>query len=73
MGLSRSRRFYWLWGVAVPFLVFLVVHVLVSHFSESQMIGLAAGVPVGITTWYVAESYYLRREEKQNRRSREQR
>ena len=62
--LARARRFYWLWGVALPLLVGLGVYLLVSVISDSQMMGLGFGVGAGGVVWYVAETFYLRRQEK---------
>ncbi len=62
--MARARRFYWLWGVALPLLVGLVVYLLMSVITDSQMMGLGFGVGAGGVVWYVAETYYLRRQEK---------
>jgi hypothetical protein len=72
--LARSRRFYWLWGVALPLFVGLAVYVLTPDLAENSMqnhvmkLGFAAGAAVVV--FYIVESYYLRREENRNRRQR---
>jgi hypothetical protein len=45
-------------------LVGLGVYVLMSVLTDSQMMGLGFGVGAGGVVWYVAETYYLRRQEK---------
>jgi hypothetical protein len=62
--LARARRFYWLWGVALPLLVGLGVYVFMLVITGSQMTGLAFGAGAGGAVWYVAETFYLRRQEK---------
>jgi hypothetical protein len=59
---ARARRFYWLWGVTLPLLVGLGVYFFMSAITDSQMTRLGFGV--GGAVWYVAETYYLRRQEK---------
>jgi hypothetical protein len=65
--LAKARRFYWLWGVVLPLLVGLGVYFLVSVFTDSQMTGLGFGAGAGGAAWYVAETFYLRRQEKGQR------
>jgi hypothetical protein len=68
------RRFYWLWGVAVPLLVGLGVYALTPDLAENSMqnhvtkLGFAVGAAVVV--FYIVESYYLRRDENRNRRAR---
>jgi hypothetical protein len=50
--------------VALPLLVGLVVYLLMSVITDSQMMGLGFGVGAGGVVWYVAETSYLRRQEK---------
>jgi hypothetical protein len=45
-------------------LVGLGVYVLISVLTDSHMMGLGFGVGAGGAVWYVAETYYLRRQEK---------
>jgi hypothetical protein len=45
-------------------LVGLGVYVLVSVITDRHMMGLGFGVGAGVVVWYVAETYYLRRQEK---------
>jgi len=45
-------------------LVGLGVYFLMSVISDNQMMGLGFGVGSGGVVWYIAETYYLRRQEK---------
>jgi hypothetical protein len=59
-------------GVAVPLLVGLVVYFLAANLTDAEMdtrmlrLGFAAGAAGAV--FYIAESFYLRREEKLNKR-----
>jgi hypothetical protein len=70
--LARARRFYWLWGVVLPLLVGLAVYFLAANLTDAEMgtgmlrLGFAAGA-AGVV-FYIAESLYLRREEKRGKR-----
>ena len=67
--LARARRFYWLWGVAAPLPVGLVVYFLAANLTDAEMIlrlVFAAGA-AGVV-FYIVESFYLRREEKRDKR-----
>jgi len=72
--LARARRFYWLWGVGLPLLVGFVVYFITANPTDADMntrilrLGFAAGA-AGVV-FYIAESYYLRREEKLDKRQR---
>jgi hypothetical protein len=68
------RRFYWLWGVALPLLVGLGAYGFTPDLAENAMqnhvmkLGFAVGAAVVV--FYIVESYYLRRDENRNRRQR---
>jgi hypothetical protein len=72
--LARVRRFYWLWGVALPLLVGLGAYGFTPDLAENAMqnhvmkLGFAVGAAVVV--FYIVESYYLRRDENRNRRQR---
>jgi hypothetical protein len=72
--LASARRFYWLWGVALPLLVGLGVYALTPALAENLVqnhvmkLGFALGAAVVV--FYIVESYYLRRDENRNRRQR---
>jgi len=72
--LARSRRFYWLWGVALPLLVGLGVYALTPELAENpiqnHVMKFGFGVGAAVVVFYIVESYYLRRDENQNRRQR---
>ena len=72
--MARVRRFYWLWGVALPLLVGLGAYGFTPDLAENAMqnhvmkLGFAVGAAVVV--FYIVESYYLRRDENRNRRQR---
>jgi hypothetical protein len=71
---ARARRFYWLWGVALPVLVGVVVYFLAANLTETDMntrtLRLGFAVGAAVVVFYIAESFYLRREEKLDKRGR---
>lgn len=62
--MAKARRFYWLLGVALPFLVGLGLYSLMSVITDDQAMRLGFGVGGGFVVWYIVETYYLRHQEK---------
>ena len=45
--MARARRFYWLWSVALPSLVGVVVYFLAANFTDADVMILSLGFAAG--------------------------
>jgi len=66
--MAGGRSFYWLWAIVLPVPVGVVAFLGAAGLFEDEpwvlLVRLGLGLGAAIVMYHLAESYYLRREER---------